>query len=65
GPKAGHEHLKLLTDKVVALETLDSTAFSGFFKWVSASVASGSSSAGVTTDSDTLPPPPPEIQLVL
>ena len=45
GPKAGHEHLKLLTDKVVALETLDSTAFSGFFKWVSASVASGSSSA--------------------
>ncbi|HHF7781965.1 TPA: tellurium resistance protein TerY, partial [Klebsiella pneumoniae] len=57
--------LKLLTDKVVALETLDSTAFSGFFKWVSASVASGSSSAGVTTDSDTLPPPPPEIQLVL
>ncbi len=36
GPKAGHEHLKLLTDKVVALETLDSTAFSGFFKWVSA-----------------------------
>ncbi|MFQ0113866.1 tellurium resistance protein TerY, partial [Klebsiella pneumoniae] len=35
------------------------------FKWVSASVASGSSSAGVTTDSDTLPPPPPEIQLVL
>ncbi len=32
GPKAGHEHLKLLTDKVVALETLDSTAFSGFFQ---------------------------------
>ncbi|HDZ2730457.1 TPA: tellurium resistance protein TerY, partial [Klebsiella pneumoniae] len=26
---------------------------------------SGSSSAGITTDSDTLPPPPPEIQLVL
>jgi len=65
GPKAGHEHLKLLTDKVVALETLDSTAFSGFFKWVSASVASGSSSAGVNAGNDTLPPPPPEIQLVL
>ncbi|CAK9885528.1 MAG: hypothetical protein XXXJIFNMEKO3_01928 [Candidatus Erwinia impunctatus] len=65
GPKAGHEHLKQLTEKVVALETLDSNAFAGFFKWVSASVASGSSSAGVNHDADTLPPPPPEIQLVL
>lgn len=65
GPKAGHEHLKQLTDKVVALETLDSTAFSGFFKWVSASVSSGSSSAGINAGTDTLPPPPPEIQLVL
>jgi uncharacterized protein YegL len=44
GPKAGHEHLKQLTDKVVSLETLDSTAFAGFFKWVSASVSSGSTS---------------------
>lgn len=65
GPKAGHDHLKQLTDKVVALETLDSTAFSGFFKWVSASVSSGSSSAGINAGTDTLPPPPPEIQLVL
>ncbi|MCV5003690.1 tellurium resistance protein TerY, partial [Escherichia coli] len=63
--KAGHELLKLLTEKVVPLGTLDSTACSGFFKWVSASVCSGSFSAGITTDSDTLPPPPPEIQLVL
>lgn len=65
GPKAGHEHLKQLTDRVVSLETLDSTAFSGFFKWVSASVASGSSSAGVNNNDDALPPPPPEIQVVL
>ena len=65
GPKARHEHLKQLTDTVVALETLDSTAFAGFFKWVSASVASGSTSAGVNARSDTLPPPPPEIKLVL
>ena len=65
GPKARHEPLKQLTSQIVALETLDSTAFSGFFKWVSASVASGSSSAGVSTGTDNLPPPPPEIQLVL
>lgn len=65
GPKAKHEHLKQLTDQVVALETMDSTAFAGFFKWVSASVASGSSSAGINQKDDNLPPPPPEIQLVL
>ncbi|MBP1396827.1 tellurium resistance protein TerY, partial [Yersinia pestis subsp. pestis] len=65
GAKAKHEHLKQLTSQVVALETLDSTAFSGFFKWVSASVAAGSSSAGINTGQDNLPPPPPEIQLVL
>jgi len=65
GPKAKHEPLKQLTSQIVALETLDSTAFAGFFKWVSASVASGSSSAGVTASQDNLPPPPPEIQLVL
>ncbi|WP_224652329.1 vWA domain-containing protein [Pectobacterium versatile] len=65
GPKAKHEHLKQLTSQVVALETLDSTAFAGFFKWVSASVASGSASSGVNVGQDNLPPPPPEIQLVL
>ncbi|MDE8757375.1 VWA domain-containing protein [Pectobacterium polaris] len=65
GPKAKHEHLKQLTSQVVALETLDSTAFAGFFKWVSASVASGSASSGVNSGQDNLPPPPPEIQLVL
>ncbi|MCA5932362.1 VWA domain-containing protein [Pectobacterium versatile] len=65
GPKAKHEHLKQLTSQVVALETLDSTAFAGFFKWVSASVASGSASSGANAGQDNLPPPPPEIQLVL
>jgi uncharacterized protein YegL len=48
----------------VSLETLDSTAFAGFFKWVSASVSSGSTSAGINNGTDTFPPPP-EIQLVL
>ncbi|WPL19680.1 putative protein encoded in toxicity protection [Thiorhodovibrio winogradskyi] len=64
GPKAKTELLRELTDRVVLLETLDAAAFSGFFKWVSASVAVGSSSAGLE-QSVTLPPPPAEVQLVL
>lgn len=64
GPKAKTEALLQLTDQVVVLDTMDSSSFSSFFKWVSASVVAGSSSAGVT-DSISLPPPPAEIQLVL
>lgn len=64
GPKARQDHLLQLTDRVVTLDTLDSNAFSSFFKWVSASVAVGSTSAGVSGTSS-LPPPPPEVQLVL
>jgi uncharacterized protein YegL len=64
GPKAKTELLRELTDRVVLLETLDAAAFSSFFKWVSASVAVGSSSAGLE-QSVTLPPPPAEVQLVL
>lgn len=64
GPKAKQEHLLQLTDRVVVLDTMDAASFAGFFKWVSASVVAGSSSAGVT-DSVSLPPPPPEVQLVL
>jgi uncharacterized protein YegL len=64
GPKAKQQYLLELTDKVVLLDTMDAAAFSGFFKWISASVTAGSSSAG-TAGQTTLPPPPPEIQLVL
>lgn len=64
GPKARVEHLKLLTDSVVALDTMDAAAFAGFFRWVSASVAAGSSSAGVSGQMS-LPPPPQEIHVVL
>ncbi len=64
GPKAKVEMLRELTDRVVLLETLDAAAFSGFFKWVSASVAVGSSSAGLEQQVS-LPPPPAEVQLVL
>ena len=64
GPKAKQEHLLQLTDKVVVLDTMDASSFAGFFKWVSASVVAGSSSAGIA-GSVSLPPPPPEVQLVL
>jgi len=64
GPKAKEDVLKRLTDSVVMLDTMDSSTFSSFFKWVSASVAAGSTSAGVSGASD-LPPPPPEVNLVL
>ncbi|WP_419533405.1 vWA domain-containing protein [Endozoicomonas sp.] len=67
GPKASSEFLQKMTDTVVTLDTMDSSAFSAFFKWVSDSIAAGSQSAGVSmgTSSGTLPPPPAEIQLVL
>ncbi len=64
GPKAKQEYLLQLTEKVVVLDTMDAASFSGFFKWVSASVVAGSSSAGIS-GSISLPPPPPEVQLVL
>ncbi|SAK48403.1 von Willebrand factor type A domain protein [Caballeronia hypogeia] len=64
GPKAKHDVLRELTDRVIVLDTMDASAFSGFFKWVSASVAVGSSSAGMNGQVS-LPPPPPEVQLVL
>ncbi|MDR1451187.1 MAG: VWA domain-containing protein [Helicobacteraceae bacterium] len=64
GPKAKQEALLELTDRVVTLDTMDSAAFLGFFKWVSASVSIGSSSNGLTEQIN-LPPPPPEVNLVL
>lgn len=64
GPKAKQTHLLELTDRVVVLDSMDAASFAGFFKWVSASVVVGSSSAGLS-GSISLPPPPPEIQLVL
>jgi len=64
GPKAKDAVLKELTDCVVHLDTTDSATFAQFFKWVSASVSVGSSSAGVT-EPTYLPPPPPEVQVVI
>lgn len=64
GPKAKDAVLKELTDNVVHLDTTDSSTFAQFFKWVSASVSIGSSSAGVS-EPTYLPPPPPEVQMVI
>jgi len=64
GPKAKLDVLREVANHVVCMDTLDSAGFSQFFKWVSASVAAGSTSAGVTSPTD-LPPPPPEVHLVI
>jgi uncharacterized protein YegL len=64
GPKAKKDVLLELTDRVVALDTMDSAGFLAFFSWTSALVTSGSSSAGTVTEV-TLPPPPSEVQVVL
>jgi len=64
GPKAKLDILREVANHVVCMDTMDSSGFSQFFKWVSASVAAGSSSAGVTAPT-TLPPPPPEVHLVI
>lgn len=64
GELAKQEPLRKLADHVVTLDTMDSAAFSGFFKLVSDSVASGAMSMGVTSDIQ-LPPPPPEVHMAV
>ncbi len=63
GPKARKEDLQTLADHVVVLDTMDGNGFVSFFRWVSASVAAGTASAGPPGDMH-LPPPPPEVNLV-
>jgi len=64
GPKARTDYLEILTDNIVQMDSMDSSAFMSFFKWVSASVSAGSSSAGIENDNN-LPPPPAEIQIMI
>lgn len=64
GHKAKPDQLRELTHTVVSLDTTDSSAFLAFFRWVSASISFGSSSAGATSPT-VLPPPPAEVQVVL
>ncbi len=64
GMSAKTEPLKELTDQVYSLDTVDSTAFRSFFKWVSDSIGIGNRSLGATTDLE-LPPPPAEINVII
>lgn len=69
GQGANTSVLKQITDVVVQLDTADSATIKAFFKWVSASVSTGSqkveSSGNEVTGLNELPPPPPEINIVV
>ncbi len=69
GPGADTNMLKEITEVVVQLDTTDSGTIKAFFKWVSASISTGSQKVdsgqkevGGLSD---LPPPPPEINVVV
>ena len=64
GPSAKTEPLKLLTDKVFSLETMDGATFSKLFQWVSQQVAGGGKTMGVS-DTTKLPDPPAELNLII
>lgn len=64
GMQAKTEPLKRLTDDVYSLDTLDSTSFASFFKWVSDSIGVGNRSIGAT-ESLELPPPPAEVNVII
>lgn len=69
GQNADTNTLKQITECVVQLDTADSSTIKAFFKWVSASISTGSmkvEDAGKDVNSlDELPPPPPEINVVI
>lgn len=69
GTGANTSVLKQITENVVSLDTADSATIKSFFKWVSASISTGSmkvEEAGqeIGTLSE-LPPPPAEVNIVL
>jgi uncharacterized protein YegL len=61
--------LKQITENVVSLDTADTASLRAFFKWVSASISTGSqkveSGGKEMTGLDELPPPPAEINVVI
>ncbi|OAV69303.1 von Willebrand factor (vWF) domain protein [Bacteroidales bacterium Barb6] len=69
GQGADTNVLKQITEVVVQLDTADSATIKAFFKWVSASVSTGSQkieAGGVEVGGlSELPPPPPEVNIVV
>jgi uncharacterized protein YegL len=68
GTGADTKVLQQITDCVVALDTADSSTIKAFFKWVSASVSTGSAkvdSGNEMAGIGELPPPPPEVNIVV
>lgn len=69
GSGANTNTLKNITECVVSLDTADRATIQAFFKWVSASVSTGSMKVEETgTDANSLselPPPPPEVNIVV
>ena len=69
GQQGDEAVLKQITEIVVRLDTADSSTIAAFFKWVSASISTGSQwvDAGgkEVAGIDDLPPPPKEINLVV
>ncbi|MBQ9254081.1 MAG: VWA domain-containing protein [Bacteroidales bacterium] len=64
GMKARTEPLKTLTNHIYSLDTMDSSSFKQFFKWVSVSIVVGNKSMGAT-DNIELPPPPEELNQII
>ena len=69
GNAADTSVLKQITEVVVELATTDSNSTKAFFKWVSASVSTGSQKVDAGQKEvmglEDLPPPPPEVNVVL
>ena len=69
GQQCDETLLKQISEIVVRLDTADSSTIAAFFKWVSASISTGSQRVDAggkeVAGIDDLPPPPKEINLVV
>ena len=67
GFSADTDILKNITDHVVQLQSTSTSDIEAFFKWVTASITTGSQKVNTSGDEnglDELPPPPPEINVL-